>query len=107
MTYAGLLGAVDADAPHLGGNVIEGDPFTHSPLVWDYLIQRFALRSVLDELLGLKDLSNDLLDLAQASAIDNVTAMAISKTDLRLRMAFSYFCASLAARTIGAGTVLR
>lgn len=48
MTYAGLLGAVDADAPHLGGNVIEGDPFTHSPSVWDYLIQRFALRSVLD-----------------------------------------------------------
>ena len=44
---------------------------------------------------------------AQASAIDNIAAMAISKTDLRLRMAFSYFCASLAARTIGAGTVLR
>lgn len=48
MTYAGLQGAVDANAPHLGGNVIEGDPFTHSPSVWEYLIQRFALRSVLD-----------------------------------------------------------
>lgn len=48
MTYAGLLGAVDAEAPHLGGNVIEGDPFTHSPSVWDYLVHRFALRSVLD-----------------------------------------------------------
>lgn len=33
---------------HLGGNILEGDPYTYSPTVWDYLIKRFALRSVLD-----------------------------------------------------------
>ncbi|OBU03855.1 class I SAM-dependent methyltransferase [Morganella psychrotolerans] len=33
---------------HLGGNALEGDPNTFSPTVWDYLIKRFALRSVLD-----------------------------------------------------------
>ena len=46
--YAGLTGAVDANASHLGGNIIEGDPYTHAPSVWDYLIKRFALESVLD-----------------------------------------------------------
>lgn len=34
--------------PHLGGNIAEGDPLTFSPTVWDYLIDRFAVRSMLD-----------------------------------------------------------
>lgn len=34
--------------PHLGGNLIEGDPYTHSPQVWNYTIDRFAINSVLD-----------------------------------------------------------
>jgi hypothetical protein len=38
----------DESQPHLGGNIIEGDPLTHSPRVWDYMIERFALRSVMD-----------------------------------------------------------
>ena len=32
----------------MGGNALEGDSNTFSPTVWDYLIKRFALRSVLD-----------------------------------------------------------
>lgn len=34
--------------PHLGGNIAEGDPWTYCPTVWKYLIDRFAIRSVLD-----------------------------------------------------------
>ncbi len=33
---------------HLGGNIAEGDPRTFAPAVWDYVIDRFAVRSVLD-----------------------------------------------------------
>lgn len=33
---------------HLGGNFLEGSPHTYSPMVWDYIISRFAVRSVLD-----------------------------------------------------------
>ena len=33
---------------HLGGNINFGDPHTHSPDSWDYLIKRFSPRSVLD-----------------------------------------------------------
>lgn len=36
------------DDASLGGNIDHGDPLTHAPLVWDYLVQRFAIRSVLD-----------------------------------------------------------
>jgi hypothetical protein len=46
--YTGLVSASDADAPHVGGNIVEGDPFTYAPSVWDYLIHRFSLTSVLD-----------------------------------------------------------
>lgn len=48
MSYAGLVSAGDENATHLGGNIVEGDPFTFSPTVWNYLINRFALKSVLD-----------------------------------------------------------
>ena len=34
--------------PHLGGNMEAGDPSTFSPQSWDYLIDRFALTSMLD-----------------------------------------------------------
>ncbi len=40
--------ALDENAEHLGGNILEGDYNTHSPRVWDYLIDRFAVSSVLD-----------------------------------------------------------
>jgi hypothetical protein len=48
MIYQGLLGVTNPDQPHLGGNIAEGDPFTFSPSVWDYLIKRFSIKSVLD-----------------------------------------------------------
>ncbi len=48
MTYAGLSGRANNNTPYLGGNIIEGDPFTYSPSVWDYLIKRFSIDSVLD-----------------------------------------------------------
>jgi SAM-dependent methyltransferase len=34
--------------PHLGGNLMEGDAWTHCPGVWNYVIDRFAVKSVLD-----------------------------------------------------------
>ena len=34
--------------PHLGGNIRFGDPDTFSPKVWDYVIDRLAIESVLD-----------------------------------------------------------
>lgn len=40
--------ATDDNNTHLGGNILEGDPFTYSPYVWDYLVDRFAVESVLD-----------------------------------------------------------
>jgi SAM-dependent methyltransferase len=40
--------ASDENAPHLGGNLSEGDPQTYSPSVWDYTIDRFGIESVLD-----------------------------------------------------------
>lgn len=40
--------ALDDNNPHLGGNLFEGDYNTHSARVWDYLIDRFAISSVLD-----------------------------------------------------------
>jgi SAM-dependent methyltransferase len=47
MTYAYTV-AADGDVPHLGGNIMEGDPNTYSPSVWDYAISRFGIESVLD-----------------------------------------------------------
>lgn len=36
------------DLKHLGGNIAEGDPRTYAPSVWEYIIKRFAIQSVLD-----------------------------------------------------------
>lgn len=48
MIYEGMTGIVEPAAPHLGGNIREGDAFTFAPSVWDYLVKRFAVRTVLD-----------------------------------------------------------
>lgn len=48
MSYTGLVNATDSNAPHVGGNIVEGDPFTYAPSVWNYLIHRFAIKSMLD-----------------------------------------------------------
>lgn len=34
--------------PKLGGNIWQGDPWTFAPRVWRYMIDRFAVKSVLD-----------------------------------------------------------
>ncbi|HLI65252.1 MAG TPA: methyltransferase domain-containing protein [Caulobacteraceae bacterium] len=47
MAYAYTV-AADQSAPHLGGNIMEGDPQTYAPSVWDYTISRFGIESVLD-----------------------------------------------------------
>ena len=39
---------VNPATPTLGGNIWQGDPWTFSPGVWRYMIDRFAVRSVLD-----------------------------------------------------------
>lgn len=48
ITYAGLTLAANQEAVHLGGNIVEGDAYTHSPSVWSYVIDRFAVKSVMD-----------------------------------------------------------
>lgn len=40
--------AQNTNQPHLGGNLMEGDAWTHCPGVWNYVIDRFAVKSVLD-----------------------------------------------------------
>jgi hypothetical protein len=49
-TYHGtsIAAPTDPGASHLGGNAIQGDPFTHTPLAWRYLVERFAVRTALD-----------------------------------------------------------
>jgi SAM-dependent methyltransferase len=39
---------VNPETPSLGGNIWQGDPWTFAPGVWRYMIDRFAVRSVLD-----------------------------------------------------------
>ena len=48
MTYAGLLAAQCKVAPHLGGNITAGDPFTWCPRVWNYVIERFGIATAMD-----------------------------------------------------------
>jgi hypothetical protein len=33
---------------HLGGNILEGDPDCYCPNVWDYVIKRLGIKSVMD-----------------------------------------------------------
>ena len=47
-TFIGLTCVDDRSRPHLGGNVKEGDPFSYAPSVWDYVIKRLGIHSVLD-----------------------------------------------------------
>lgn len=48
MSYAGLEVTKDNAAPHLGGSIKVGDPFTWCPSVWDYLISRFGIETAMD-----------------------------------------------------------
>jgi len=45
MTYKLITSVAE---PHLGGNLLDGDAWTHCPGVWNYVIDRFAIKSVLD-----------------------------------------------------------
>ncbi|HEY1475543.1 MAG TPA: hypothetical protein VGF53_15820 [Pseudolabrys sp.] len=47
-TYAGLSFVGNKDKPHLGGNIKEGDPYTYCPMVWNYVIDRCCIKSVMD-----------------------------------------------------------
>lgn len=39
---------IDEKRPHLGGNIRGGDQDTYCPQVWDFLIDRFAPKSIMD-----------------------------------------------------------
>jgi cyclopropane fatty-acyl-phospholipid synthase-like methyltransferase len=39
---------IDRERPDLGGNIRNGDICTHNPILWRYLLERFAVQSVLD-----------------------------------------------------------
>lgn len=92
MTYAGLQGVHSSSAPHLGGNVSIGDPMTYSPASWDYLIQRFCIRSVLDLGCGIGNASNyfhrkGIATVAVDGMIDNISSAIhpIVRIDLSLQ----------------------
>jgi hypothetical protein len=40
--------AQDISTPHVGGNTVEGEPFTYAPSVWEYVVRRFSVTSILD-----------------------------------------------------------
>ena len=44
----GMVGVGDNVRPDLGGNLHYGDTHTTNPVLWRYLVDRYALRSVLD-----------------------------------------------------------
>jgi|ERR1035437_4334955 hypothetical protein len=46
--YAGMTTVSATEQPHLGGNVREGDAFTFCPRVWNYIIERFCVTSMMD-----------------------------------------------------------
>lgn len=48
MSYDGLRTAKSGSEPHLGGNIVIGDPFTWCPRVWDYIVDRFGIKSAMD-----------------------------------------------------------
>jgi SAM-dependent methyltransferase len=48
MTDAGTTLVSISTEPHLGGNIIEGDPYSFCPRVWQYVIDRFSISSVMD-----------------------------------------------------------
>lgn len=53
MAHEGLKHIIDQDNSHVGGNISVGDPHSYSPAVWQYLVGRFAVGSVLDVGAGL------------------------------------------------------
>lgn len=49
MSYDGYgIPQIKDGQDHLGGNINEGDPYTYCPTVWNYLIDRFCIKSVMD-----------------------------------------------------------
>ena len=65
-------------APHLGGNIRFGDPETFAPRVWDYMIDRFGIESVMDLGSGLGHAAHyfykkDLRVVAVDGLIENVS----------------------------------
>lgn len=48
MSYDGYTGVTKDGYEHLGGNVFQGDPYTYCPTIWNYIIDRFCLNSILD-----------------------------------------------------------
>ena len=43
-----VLKRIDPTRPHLGGNLIGGDPKTFYPSLWKWLVERFEISTVLD-----------------------------------------------------------
>jgi hypothetical protein len=75
--YAGATIVGKQTEPHLGGNVKEGDPFTFCPRVWNYVIERFCIHSVMDLGSGIGNAANyffgkNLRTVAVEGLIENV-----------------------------------
>jgi hypothetical protein len=48
ITYEGMTVVQATEQPHLGGNMREGDAYTFCPAVWNYVIERFCIGSMMD-----------------------------------------------------------
>jgi hypothetical protein len=66
--------ALSESESHLGGNIIEGDYNTFSPNVWDYLINRFAVRTVTDIGSGIGYASHYFSKQCKVIAVDGLTS---------------------------------
>jgi len=46
--YHGLRDVTDPENPHVGGNLREGDPVSFAPRLYDWLVKRFSIRTMMD-----------------------------------------------------------
>src|SRR3974390_601941 len=76
--YQGATFVESPAEPQLGGNIREGDPFTYSPIVWGYVVERFSITSVMDLGSGIGNAANyffrkhNLRTIAVEGLVDNV-----------------------------------
>lgn len=46
--YHGLRAVMDPDNPHVGGNLREGDPVSFAPRLYEWMVKRLSVRTMMD-----------------------------------------------------------
>lgn len=46
--YHGLRDVTDPENPHVGGNLREGDPMSFAPKLYEWLVKRYGIRTMMD-----------------------------------------------------------